>query len=160
MSFEDLTTVTALLFYTVQGEKLSALYYNSLIPESRREEFEGRILSKFQDDPSIEIFQMDDFIIVCRVVDEIAVFIVGELKSNEVIFEELLGTIESALELIFNQNVTMTNVRTHIEQLYLLIDEVIELGYIFEGNGETLASRVLIREDGSFRGKSNRTFKL
>jgi hypothetical protein len=79
--------------------------------------------------------------------------LVGDLKINELLFLQILDTLDAAIELIFKK-VSVDAFIKDIENFYLMLDEALEQGYVLEPNGEVLAARVLLKDDGSFTGKS------
>jgi len=153
MSFQDLTRIRSVIFYSNTGTRVTAQYYDSSIPEEKRKTFEDDIYKRASEDYGAYIMQQDEFIVVFRKFEDILIFVIGDLKSNELLLDEVLDTIINALQLVFKK-VNSDSLIQQIDLLYLLLDETIEQGFIFEGDSEVVAARVLLKDDKAFAGKN------
>lgn len=156
MSFQDITKIKCIFFYSQTGSRITAQYYDNSIPEEKRTDFENAIYTRASANFDAQVMQHDEYIVVFRKSDDVCAFIVGDLKCNELLLDEVLDTIFNALSLVFKK-VTSETLVQQIDLLYLLLDETIEQGYIFEGDPEIVAARVLLKNDNAFQGKANKT---
>jgi len=76
---------------------------------------------------------------------------------NELMMGELLDAFATAVALVYGGNVSAKAVVSQIDLLYVIIDEMIEGGHVFEGNAEVVASRALLKSDGALEGASLRS---
>ncbi|OHT17351.1 putative coatomer subunit zeta [Tritrichomonas foetus] len=157
MGWEDLTKISAFIIYSDSDQKIFSQYYDAHIPESRREIFEKNLNDKVRDDQSLQsessVFQIDNSIVVFRTISDIRVFVVGNMKTNELLFDELISTFSTVLELIYGR-IASDLIKSKIDSLYLIIDDMIDQGFIFEGDPEVIASRVSLKDDGAFTGRA------
>ncbi|OHT08012.1 hypothetical protein TRFO_23633 [Tritrichomonas foetus] len=70
--------------------------------------------------------------------------------------DEVLETISTSISLVYKGKVTAENIVQQIDLLYLLLDETIEQGFIFEGDPEVVAARAMLKNDNAFAGKGIR----
>lgn len=151
MGWDDLTKISAFLVYS-GTTRIASQYYADIVLDSKKKEFELSIVEKTTEFELSQVFIYDQYVVVFRKVNDLVLILVGGLKSNELIFDQLLETMEASMELIFKIP-NMENVVQQVEYLYFLIDETIDQGFIFEGNPNVVASRVLLKNDNSFSGK-------
>jgi hypothetical protein len=158
MGFDDLTKVRAILFYTKGGVKMAAQYYDSFIPEEEQPKFESSLWQRFSEDLRTELLQFDRYLVVCRAISDMMAYVVGDLKCNELLLAQVVDTIDNALELVCKK-VSVDGLLDKLENqtyLYLLLDEVVDQGYVFEGNPEIVAARISLKDDNAFQGKAIR----
>ena len=155
MSFQDLTKIKCIFLYSQTGQRITAQYYDNTIPEDKRTDFENAIHSRASNDFDAQVMQHEEYIVVFRKVDDVCAYICSDLKANELLLDELLDTIFTALSLVFKKTSADSLVQ-QIDLLYLLLDETIEQGYVFEGDPEVVAARVLLKDDSAFYGKSHK----
>ncbi|KAH0795450.1 coatomer zeta subunit [Histomonas meleagridis] len=139
------------MFFT-RNTKIASHYYDSLISEAKRSDFESAIMEKVQENEMSEVFTYEDFIVSFKQNEDIVICLIGSLKTNELIFEALLDTISAAMNLVYKIP-DSNSVIQQIEYLYFIIDETIDQGFVFEGDPNVVASRVLLKGDNSFTGK-------
>ncbi|EAY10766.1 hypothetical protein TVAG_121700 [Trichomonas vaginalis G3] len=156
MSFQDLTKVKAVFFYSHSGSRITAQYYDNSIPDEKRTDFENNIFKRASEDFDGQIMQHEEYITVYRNCNDVVGFVVGDLKANELLLDEVLETIFTALSLVYKK-VSYDDLMKQIDLLYLLLDETIEQGYIFEGDPEIVAARVVLKDDKAFAGKAVRS---
>lgn len=157
MGLDDLTKVSGVIIYSLTGTRIIGKYYDNIIAEDQLNNFENEIFSRGVEDQYGEVMQHESFIVVYRVLSDFIVFIVGSLKSNELLLSEVLNTIISALELVYKKKLSTKTLVNQIDLLYLLLDETIEHGFIFEGDPEIVAARSLLKDDNALIGKALRT---
>lgn len=156
MSFESVTRVSGVIIVKAGSKEiLVSQYYDNLIPEKDRKAFEEELLEKIGESESLEVVQLKHSITIFRKVSDYVIAVVGGLNCNELILEQIVNVLDEAIGLIF-QTPTFNTLNTQIENIYMLLDEVIESGYVFCGDAEVVAARVLLRDDGAFTGKAQK----
>lgn len=154
MSFESVTRVSGVIIAKAGPyDILATQYYDNLIPEKDRKAFEQELFEKIGEAESLEVVQLKQSITVFRKLRNFVIAVFGNLSCNELILEQIVNVFEAALDLIF-QSPKFETMDGQIENIYMLLDEVIESGYVFCGDAEVVAARVLLRDDGAFTGKS------
>jgi hypothetical protein len=101
---------------------------------------------------SLGVLQFGQYIVACRTVRDVVMFVVGDMKANELLLAQVLESFERAGELVF-KSFGVNEVMEKMENVYLILDEMIDQGYIFENNPEIIAARTLLKEDSAFHGK-------
>jgi hypothetical protein len=156
MGVDQLTRVRAVALFTNQGTRIASQYYDNSISESSRSTFETTLFAKISEEPLMEICQFNEYIAVFRAVQDLFLIIVGAHSTNELLFGELIDTIETAMGLVFRK-MTVDGVKAQIEDFYLILDESIHEGFVFEPNGEIVAARVQLKDDNALSGASKTT---
>ena len=157
MGLDDLTRIHSILIVSKSGTRIIAQYYDNIIPEEQRSTFENEIYQRGAEDMLGEVMQHDKYIIVYRSIQDFLIFLVGDLKSNELLLDEVLETISTSISLVYKGKFSSECLIKQIDLLYLLLDETIEQGFIFEGDPEVVAARALLKNDTAFAGKGIKT---
>ena len=157
MGIEDLTRIHSILLISTSGTMIASQYFDNRIPESSRNSFEDAIFQRASEDFYGEVVQHEDYIVVYRLIKDFLFFVVGDLKSNELLLNEVIETVSVALSLLFNGKVSAEMLYKQNQLVYLLIDETIEQGFIFEGDPEIAASRVMMKSNNVYAGKGIRS---
>lgn len=151
---EASTKLHAVVMYSVTGTLIISQYYTDKIPESRRLAFENAIFQRGLEDSFGQVMQHEEFIVIYKPVNDLIVFFICDLKSNELMWFEVLNSVITAMSLAFKGKVRTETLVKQVDLLYLLLDETIENGYIFEADPEVVAARTLLKDDKAFSGKS------
>lgn len=150
MGWNDLTKISAFLVYSGTTRILSQ-YFADIVPDNKKKEFEASIVEKTSEFMQSHVFIFEQYIVVFREINDLVLILVGGLQTNELIFDQLLETMCSAMTMIYKIP-NMENVVQQIEYMYFLIDETIDQGFVFEGTPSVVASRVMLKSDNSFSG--------
>lgn len=156
MNLEELTKIQTVFIFSIDGTHLISQCYNGFSPKSEQSAFEKSIFRRAMDDQFGEIMQHDEHIVIYKLVGDVFVFVVGGLESNELLLAEVADTISTGLSLVFKGKVDSKMIVKQIDLLYLLLDETIEQGFLFEGDPEIIAARTKLRNDSAFLGKAIR----
>lgn len=157
MSNLSLYTITAALILDSEGERLYANYYKPLLPNTSndptfnipnpfptlksQEAFEKGLFAKtFKAKSNIIIFE--DQIVVYKVIGDVAVYIVGSLKENEIMLYQVLTGVCEALDIVLKDVVDKRLIVANYDFVALAIDETIDDGIVLETDGNVIASRV------------------
>ena len=153
MSWDNLTKVSGIIIYTQTDKKVHSQYYDDLISQSSRQEFEEGMNLKFTKYGQSNAFLYKNTIVVAHVVDSLRFFVFGGTKSNELFFDSVLDTLVLSLGILYGSKPLCSDLiasQRHI--LLLAIDELIDQGFVLEGDPEVIASRVMIKGDHSYNG--------
>lgn len=153
MGLDDLTKIHAVFAVSTSGTRIIAQYYDNMIKEDQRADFENTIFQHGMEDMVGEVLQHEKYIIVYRPIADFLLFIVGDLKSNELILDGVLDTLSDSISLVFKGKVYSEDLTKQIDLLYLLFDETIEQGFVFESDPQIVASRTMLKNDNAFAGK-------
>jgi hypothetical protein len=153
MPFEDLTRVRAVFIWMSTGSKIIGQYYDDYITEPNRAAFETGLIERVREETKGEILEYKECIVVFKSINDTLVILVGDAKINELIFAQLLQSLEAAIGLVFRTPGAAAFLLQR-ENVYLLLDETIDQGFVMEGNSEVIAARVLLKEDNAFSGKA------
>lgn len=151
MSFSDITKVKALFFYT-ETEKIYTKYYIDTMNDDQKNEIEKILFGKMKENFDAQVLCYEDYVVVFKHFDNMIIALVSDSKANEMILDALTDAIYGAMTIVYKQ-VNEATVKQQIETFYLIIDEAIDSGYIFEGNGEVIAARVMLKDDKSHSGR-------
>lgn len=133
-----------------------AQYYGTSIPEDRVRSFESELFQRAMEEEGGEVMRHDEFIVLCKSISDLVVFVICDLKVNELLIGEFLEAFSSALSLIYKKKVNAESLVKQIDLLYLLLDESIEHGFLFECDPDILAARTMLKNDDAFQGKAIR----
>jgi hypothetical protein len=96
----------------------------------------------------VDIFNINEFFVVCKISKEIAIFIGASQDDNECIVANVLEIFEECLDNITKNNLSKKSVMENYQHLALLIDEMIDEGIIINTDSENLENKVYLREGG------------
>ncbi len=94
----------------------------------------------------MDIFNLNEFVIVCKINKDVAIFIGADQDDNECILANVLDIMEECLENITKNNLTKKSVMENYQQLALLIDEMVDEGVIINTDSESIENRVFMRD--------------
>jgi hypothetical protein len=154
MGLENLSKIHGVVIYSITGQRIIAQYYTAAIPADKTSTFENEILQRGLEDQTGEVMQHDEFIVIYKPVKDLLFFLVCDMKGNELLMGEVLEVIVTSISLVFKSKVTAETLVQQIDLLYLLLDETIENGFVFEGDPEVVAARTMLKDDTAFTGKS------
>ena len=145
------TKLHAVVMYSTSGTLIISQYYTDSIPEERRLAFENAIFQRALEDSFGQVLQHEEFIVLYKPVADILVFFVCDLKANELMWFEIMTSMVTAMSMVFERKVkAKVNTETLMKQidlLYLLLDEMIENGYVFEADIWAVVARTLLKEE-------------
>ena len=158
--FDDLTRISGIIICANPGvvNLRVSQYFDDLVPEKERPRIEQALMDKAAED-DLEVMQFEQYIVVFRMLEvpPLTVIVIGDVNSNELFLERTIDVFDVALGLLWPKETrSIAAVDAQIENLYLLIDEVIDQGFVFCGSGEIAAARVTLAEDDAFAGKSTK----
>lgn len=156
MSFDNLTKITAIFIYSKDKTRIVAQYYTNKIPDDQKNTFETEIFeySRNENVSNSLVFLYKNNVVVFSTAEDFITYIVGDIKCNELILNEMQENFYSALDTLLNGKVNSTSLINNIGTVYLVIDGLIDQGYPFITDSNELVSNVLMKDfDNS--GSSN-----
>lgn len=157
----SLYSITATLVLDSEGKRIYGNYYQSpsSSPTSNSEPvfqipvpyptlksqhaFESSLFQKtYQTNKNGNIILLDNHIVVFKVVNDIMISIVGQLKENEIMLYQVLQGLHDALNIVLNLEIDKKSIQENFDFVSLAIDECIDNGIILETDGNVIASRV------------------
>jgi len=142
-----------LLIFDNEGKLIFGKYYNGMNDHSKQKEFEKKIclasknVNISQED--IDIFNFEDYNIICKISDGIAIFVGVDENENEALAANFFKTYENNLMTILNQRMNKENLLNNYRGILILTDEMINEGVIMNTDIESLEKLINLREETS-----------
>jgi hypothetical protein len=102
--------------------RTASQYFNSCILERSRVIFEFKFYVKLPNDFQAEVLQFDISLGVFRAIQDFLLVFVEDLATNELLFAEILNTLEAAMGLVFKK-VGLSGIQAQLENLHLIQEE-------------------------------------
>ena len=119
--------------------------------------FQHRKLNIAKDE--IDIFALNNYIIVCKLSGEVNIFFGADDNENEVLLSNLYDVFESVLfDLILN-SLTKEKLMKSYEEVVIAIDEMINEGVAMNTNHESIGDFIKLKENNSTIGHSEQSSK-
>ena len=148
---EDLEDILCIIKFLLildnSGKRIYCNYYTKEYETLESQlEFESR-LSKITatysvDKDNIDIFNFENFNIICKIEKEIAIFIGQNENDNELLLNEVFKMFEIQLFNFVGDNLTRDKILNHYNDIVLLIDEFITGGIVLNIDEHSLYERV------------------
>ena len=148
---EDLEDILCIIkFLLILDNSRKRIYCNYYTKEyetlESQLEFESR-LSKITatysvDKDNIDIFNFENYNIICKIEKEIAIFIGQNENDNELLLNEVFKMFEIQLFNFVGDNITRDKILNHYNDIVLLIDEFITGGIVLNIDEHSLYERV------------------
>ena len=90
----------------------------------------------------VDIFLILEKMVMVRAFSDFYLIIVSENNENEMVLNDLIETIEVALEYFCSKDVSLKSIYRHYEEIVLLINEVFSNGLILTSSSQDLISRI------------------
>lgn len=161
MSFDNLTRIDAIFVYTKDKTRIVAQYYTNKVPEDQKTKFENDIFDYSQNDSIANslVFLYKNNIVIFSACEDFITYIVGDIKCNELILNEMQENFYSALDTLFNGKVNSSTLIENIGKVYLVIDGLIDQGYPFISDPNELVANVSMKEFDNSGSSSETTSK-
>ena len=148
---EDLEDILCIIKFLLildnSGKRIYCNYYTKEYETLESQlEFESR-LSKITatysvDKDNIDIFNFENYNIICKIDKEIAIFIGQNENDNELLLNEVFKMFEIQLFNFVGDNITRDKILNHYNDIVLLIDEFITGGIVLNIDEHSLFERV------------------
>lgn len=103
--------------------------------------------SLLQGSENSEVVLVENFVVILRVVNDILIAVVARDSQNDLLAAEYLNTVYSALSLLTHSKITKKKVYDRLDQVFLIIDESIENGSIFELDAHNIVARISMQSE-------------
>ena len=148
---EDLEDILCIIKFLLildnSGKRIYCNYYTKEYETLESQlEFESR-LSKITatysvDKDNIDIFNFENYNIICKIDKEIAIFIGQNENDNELLLNEVFKMFEIQLFNFVGDNITRDKILNHYNDIILMIDEFITGGIVLNIDEHSLYERV------------------
>lgn len=152
---EDLEGIVCLIKFILildnSGKRIYCQYYtNEYETIESQLDFESR-LSKITATYSVEqndidIFNLENYNIICKIDKEIAIFIGQNEYDNEVLLEQFFKMFQTQLFNFIGEDLSREKVLNHYEEIVLLIDEITTGGIVLNEDERSLYNRIKTNE--------------
>ena len=104
---------------------------------------------KTENEPSsTEIVLVDDFLVLLRLVNDVLLAVIAREDQNDLLMAEYMATFHNTLSAVLGNNVCKKKIQDRLDMVFLVIDESLERGYLFEMDPPTIVSRINMDADG------------
>ena len=148
---EDLENIVCLIKFILildnSGKRIYCQYYTKEYETLESQfDFENR-LSRITatlsiDRNQVDIFNFENYNIICRINNEIAIFIGQDENDNEVLLDHFLETFEMELFNFIGEDLSREKVLNHYNDIVLLVDEIVTGGVVLNIDEHSLYNRI------------------
>ena len=148
---EDLGNVVCLIKFILildnSGKRIYCQYYTKEYETLESQfDFESR-LSKITatlsiDRNQVDIFNFENYNIICKINNEVAIFIGQDENDNEVLLDHFLETFEMELFNFIGEDLSREKVLNHYNDIILLVDEIVTGGVVLNIDEHSLYNRI------------------
>ena len=136
-----------LLILDNSGKRIYCIYYTSNYKTLESQiDFEtrlSRVTEKYSVNKNeLDIFNFENYNILCRIDKEIAIFIGQDENENELLLEEFFKMFETQLFNFVGENLSREKILNHYNEIILLIDEMITGGVIINLDENSIYNRI------------------
>ena len=136
-----------LLILDNSGKRIYCIYYtsdyNTLESQIDFETRLSRVTEKYSVNKNeLDIFNFENYNILCRIDKEIAIFIGQDENENELLLEQFFKMFETQLFNFVGENLSREKILNHYNEIILLIDEMITGGVIINLDENSIYNRV------------------
>ncbi len=91
----------------------------------------------------VDVMEFGDLSVAYKVVDDLFMFVVGDVDENELILADVLSTLVTALDVLLRGMIFESVILDNLMSLLLVVDELVDAeGVIMESDPQELAARV------------------
>ena len=159
---EDLENVVCLIKFILildnSGKRIYCQYYTKEYETLESQfDFESR-LSKITaklsiDRNQVDIFNFENYNIICKINNEVAIFIGQDENDNEVLLDHFLETFEMELFNFIGEDLSREKVLNHYNDIVLLVDEIVIGGVVLNIDEHSLYNRIKNSEKTQINNK-------
>lgn len=148
---EDLENVVCLIKFILildnSGKRIYCQYYTKEYETLESQfDFENR-LAKITatlsiDRNQVDIFNFENYNIICKINNEVVIFIGQDENDNEVLLDHFLETFEMELFNFIGEDLSREKVLNHYNEIVLLVDEIVTGGVVLNIDEHSLYNRI------------------
>ena len=152
---EDLENVVCLIKFILildnSGKRIYCQYYTKEYETLESQfDFESR-LSRITatlsiDRNQVDIFNFENYNIICKINNEVAIFIGQDENDNEVLLDHFLETFEMELFNFIGEDLSREKVLNHYNDIVLLVDEIVTGGIVLNIDEHSLYNRIIFEK--------------
>ena len=136
-----------LLILDNSGKRIYCIYYtsdyNTLKSQIDFETRLSRVTEKYSVNKNeLDIFNFENYNILCRIDKEIAIFIGQDENENELLLEQFFKMFETQLFNFVGENLSREKILNHYNEIILLIDEMITGGVVINLDENSIYNRI------------------
>ncbi|KNC81068.1 coatomer subunit zeta-1 [Sphaeroforma arctica JP610] len=141
----SLYSIKAVILMDNDGNRIIAKYYDDTFPTAKEQlVFEKSLFNKTCRQHS-EIVMFDGLTTVYRSNVDLFFYIVGSSDENELMLMSVLSTFYDAVAILLRNQVEKRLVFDNLDAIFLVVDEMVDNGIVFEADGSIIASRAIVR---------------
>ena len=148
---EDLENIVCIIKFILildnSGKRIYCQYYTKEYETLESQfDFENR-LSRITatlsvDRNQVDIFNFENYNVICKINNEVAIFIGQDENDNEVLLDHFLETFEMELFNFIGEDLSREKVLNHYNEIVLLVDEMITGGVVLNIDEHSLYNRI------------------
>ena len=152
---EDLENIVCLIKFILildnSGKRIYCQYYTKEYETLESQfDFESR-LSRITatlsiDRNQVDIFNFENYNIICKINNEVAIFIGQDENDNEVLLDHFLETFEMELFNFIGEDLSREKVLNHYNDIVLLVDEIVTGGVVLNIDEHSLYNRIIFEK--------------
>ena len=151
LKMESLNDISCIIKFILildnAGQRIYCNYYTNEYESIESQlDFESR-LSKITEKYSVsqkelDIFNFENYNILCKIDNEIAIFIGQDENDNELLLEELFKMFETQLFNFVGEDLSRKKILEHYNEIVLLVDEMITGGVVINLDEKSIYNRI------------------
>lgn len=99
-----------------------------------------------------EVVLVDNYVVLLRLANDVLIAVIAREEQNDLLMADYLTTLYSCLSQISSGQITKKKIFDRLDQLFLIIDESIENGIIFETDPNVIVARIGMHETSAVEG--------
>ncbi len=129
------------------GKRIYCNYYTNVYESIESQlDFESRLLKITEKNgvnkKELDIFNIENYNILCKIDNEIAIFIGQDENDNELLLEQLFQMFETQLFNFVGEDLSREKVLNHYNEIVLLVDEIITGGVVVNLDEKSIYNRI------------------
>ena len=142
-----ISIIKFILILDNSGKRIYCIYYtndyNTLESQIDFETRLSRVTEKYSVNKNeLDIFNFENYNILCKIDNEIAIFIGQDENDNELLVEELFKMFETQLYNFVGEDLSRKKILDHYNEIVLLADEMITGGVVINLDEKSIYNRI------------------
>lgn len=142
-----ISIIKFILILDNSGKRIYCIYYtndyNTLESQIDFETRLSRVTEKYSVNKNeLDIFNFENYNILCRIDKEIAIFVGQDENENELLLEQFFKMFETQLFNFVGENLSREKILNHYNEIILLIDEMLTGGVIINLEENSIYNRI------------------
>ena len=142
-----ISIIKFILILDNSGKRIYCIYYtndyNTLESQIDFETRLSRVTEKYSVNKNeLDIFNFENYNILCRIDKEIAIFVGQDENENELLLEQFFKMFETQLFNFVGENLSREKILNHYNEIILLIDEMLTGGVVINLDENSIYNRI------------------